>query len=40
MWAMLFVTIDDHAGIAFTTMHPGEKKHEASAAAQCDGVLR
>ncbi|MFE8647308.1 IS481 family transposase, partial [Sphingomonas sp. NCPPB 2930] len=28
-WEMLFVAIDDHARIAFTAMHPNEKKQEA-----------
>ncbi len=28
-WETLFVAIDDHARIAFTTMHPDEKKREA-----------
>ncbi|MDR0215849.1 MAG: IS481 family transposase [Comamonas sp.] len=28
-WETLFVAIDDHARIAFTAMHPDEKKHEA-----------
>lgn len=30
-WETLFVAIDDHARIAFTAMHPDEKKHEAVA---------
>ncbi len=30
-WVTLFVAIDDHARIAFTAMHPNEKKHEAIA---------
>ncbi len=30
-WDMLFVAIDDHARIAFTQMHPGEKKLQAVA---------
>jgi transposase InsO family protein len=28
-WETLFVAIDDHARLAFTAMHPDEKKHEA-----------
>lgn len=28
-WETLFVAIDDHARIAFTAMHPDEKKHQA-----------
>ena len=28
-WEMLFVAIDDHARIAFTAMHPDEKKEQA-----------
>jgi transposase InsO family protein len=28
-WEMLFVAIDDHARIAFTAMHPDEKKDQA-----------
>jgi transposase InsO family protein len=28
-WEMLFVAIDDHARIAFTAVHPDEKKHRA-----------
>lgn len=28
-WEMLFVAIDDHARVAFTAMHPNEKKKEA-----------
>lgn len=30
-WERLFVAIDDHARIAFTSMHRDEKKHEAVA---------
>lgn len=30
-WETLFVANDDHARIAFTAMHPDEKKHEAVA---------
>ena len=30
-WETLFVAIDDHARLAFTAMHPDEKKHEAVA---------
>lgn len=28
-WETLFVAIDDHARLAFTAMHPDERKHEA-----------
>jgi transposase InsO family protein len=28
-WEMLFVAIDDHARVAFTAMHPDEKKEQA-----------
>ena len=30
-WEMLFVAIDDHARLAFTAMHPDEKKEQAVA---------
>ncbi len=30
-WQMLLVAIDDHAHIAFTAIHPDEKKHETVA---------
>ena len=42
-WEMLFVAIDDHARIAFTQMHPDEKKPQAvaflhAAVAYCAGL--
>lgn len=42
-WETLFVAIDDHARIAFTAMHPDEKKQQAveflqNAVAYCAGL--
>ncbi len=36
-WEMLFVAVDDHARIAFTTMHPDEKRTSA-VQFLCDAV--
>ncbi len=42
-WEMLFVAIDDHARLAFTAMHPDEKKEQAVAflesAVSCNARL-